>query len=71
VPYQFVRTNELTDQFQENNPGNSNRLWLDILNDALNQAVSNGAKVVSVGYDQMGEPMSILFDVEPDTLAEF
>ncbi|MEU4291046.1 hypothetical protein AB0E63_22715 [Kribbella sp. NPDC026596] len=66
MPYKFIRTSELTDQFQENHPGNSSRLWLDILNDAVNQVVSNGGQVVSVGYDPMGEPMTILFDVATD-----
>ncbi|TDO67689.1 hypothetical protein EV651_103603 [Kribbella sp. VKM Ac-2571] len=71
MPYRFIRTNELTGRFQEDNPGNSSRLWIDILNDAVNQAASNGGKVVSVGYDQMGEPMSILFDVAADAPVAF
>jgi hypothetical protein len=71
MAYQFVRTKEFVAQYQENNTVEPDTLWLDILNDAVNQAVSVGGKVVSIGYDQLGEPMTILFDVATDAPADF
>ena len=60
MPYQFVRTKEFVAQYQEDNPGKDGILWIDLLSEALN---ASEAEVVSVGYDGIAEPMTLLLKV--------
>ncbi|MGW1346522.1 hypothetical protein ACWCOV_36080 [Kribbella sp. NPDC002412] len=60
MPYRFVRTKEFVAQYLENNPGKDGMLWIDLLTEAVN---ASGAEVVSVGYDAIAEPMTMLLKV--------
>ena len=60
MPYLFIRTKDFVGQYQASNPGKDGMLWIDLLTEALN--VSR-AEVVSVGYDGIAEPMTMLLKV--------
>ncbi|MFF1819152.1 hypothetical protein ACFVWG_17765 [Kribbella sp. NPDC058245] len=64
MPYYFVRSREFIEQYTNNNPGKEKMLWIDLLTEAVNES---GAEVVSVGYDSIGEPMTMLLKVVSDT----
>lgn len=57
MPYRFVRTKEFIAEYLKGNPEKSGMLWIELLSEAIN---ASGAVVVSVGYDTIGEPMTIL-----------
>ena len=57
MAYRFVRSKEFIAEYLQNNPGKDGTLWIDLLAEAIN---ASGAVVVSVGYDAIGEPMTIL-----------
>jgi len=66
MPYHFVRSKEFVEQYKGNNPGRDSMLWIDILSEAVN---ASEAEVVSVGYDGIGEPVTMLLKVEVDVPA--
>lgn len=57
MAYRFVRSKDFIAEYLQNNPGSAGTLWIDLLAEAVNDS---GAVVVSVGYDAIGEPMTIL-----------
>ncbi len=61
MPYRFVRSKEFIAEFLKSNPGKDGKLWIDVLTEAVNDS---GAVVVSVGYDAIGEPMTLLLQEE-------
>lgn len=61
MAYQFVRSRDLIEKYRKDNPEVESMLWLDILNEAIN---SIGVEVISVGYDAIGEPMTLLLRIE-------
>lgn len=63
MSYRFVRSKEFIAEYLQHNPGKDAMLWIDLLAEAVN---ASGAVVVSVGYDAIGEPMTLLLQ-EKDT----
>ena len=57
MPYRFVRSKDFIAEFLKSNPEKDGQLWIDLLAEAVN---ASGAVVVSVGYDAIGEPMTLL-----------
>lgn len=57
MPYRFVRSKEFIAEYQKSSPGKEKMLWIELLAEAVN---ASGAIVVSVGYDAIGEPMTVL-----------
>jgi hypothetical protein len=57
MSYRFVRSKEFIAEYLQSNPARDGMLWIDLLAEAVN---ASSAVVVSVGYDAIGEPMTIL-----------
>lgn len=57
MSYRFVRSKKFIAEYLQSNPGKGGMLWIDLLAEAVN---ASGADVISVGYDAIGEPMTIL-----------
>ncbi|MFG1818532.1 hypothetical protein ACGFIF_32535 [Kribbella sp. NPDC049174] len=57
MPYRFVRSKEFIAEYLTSNPGRDGVLWIELLAEAVN---ASGAVIVSVGYDAIGEPMTVL-----------
>ena len=57
MPYRFVRSSEFIAEYLKSHPSKDGMLWIELLAEAVN---ASSAVVVSVGYDAMGEPMTML-----------